>query len=161
MRVYLKVIDRLNKLMEILVIILVTILAFVVLAQVVTRTAKISVAWLEEMARYSMIWVCFFGAAVACRRGTLIKVDVLYEILPKKICRILYYIVDVISIIFLIFGLYSCSKYLPLGFHSTASSMSINMFWFYLCMPLGMFMMILNLIANILERTAQKGGTEA
>ena len=34
---------------------------------------------------------------------------------------------------------------------------SIKMFWFYLCMPIGMGMMFLNIIANILER--MKGGS--
>ena len=33
------------------------------------------------------------------------------------------------------------------------------MFWFYLCMPIGMGMMFLNIIANILER--MKGGPAA
>lgn len=47
-----------------------------------------------------------------------------------------------------------------MGFNSSASSMkSIKMFWFYLCMPIGMGMMFLNIIANILER--MKGGPAA
>ena len=160
MKAYIKIVDKLNKLLEWLVVVVLVILSFVVLAQVVTRKCHISVAWLEEMARYSMIWLCFLGAAVACRRGSLIKIDILYELLPQKVSRYFLYFVDVLSIVFLVVALYSCSQYLPLGFNSSASSMkSIKMFWFYLCMPIGMGMMFLNIIANILER--MKGGPAA
>ena len=160
MKSYIKIVDKLNKLLEWLVVVVLVILSFVVLAQVVTRKCHISVAWLEEMARYSMIWLCFLGAAVACRRGSLIKIDILYELLPQKVSRYFLYFVDVLSIVFLVVALYSCSQYLPLGFNSSASSMkSIKMFWFYLCMPIGMGMMFLNIIANILER--MKGGPAA
>ena len=152
MKAYIKIVDKLNKLLEWLVVVVLVILSFVVLAQVVTRK--------EEMARYSMIWLCFLGAAVACRRGSLIKIDILYELLPQKVSRYFLYFVDVLSIVFLVVALYSCSQYLPLGFNSSASSMkSIKMFWFYLCMPIGMGMMFLNIIANILER--MKGGPAA
>lgn len=160
MKAYIKIVDKLNKLLEWLVVVVLVILSFVVLAQVVTRKCHISVAWLEEMARYSMIWLCFLGAAVACRRGSLIKIDILYELLPQKVSRYFLYFVDVLSIVFLVVALYSCSQYLPLGFNSSASCMkSIKMFWFYLCMPIGMGMMFLNIIANILER--MKGGPAA
>ena len=87
MKAYIKIVDKLNKLLEWLVVVVLVILSFVVLAQVVTRKCHISVAWLEEMARYSMIWLCFLGAAVACRRGSLIKIDILYELLPQKVSR--------------------------------------------------------------------------
>ena len=73
MKAYIKIVDKLNKLLEWLVVVVLVILSFVVLAQVVTRKCHISVAWLEEMARYSMIWLCFLGAAVACRRGPVLS----------------------------------------------------------------------------------------
>lgn len=52
MKAYIKIVDKLNKLLEWLVVVVLVILSFVVLAQVVTRKCHISVAWLEEMARY-------------------------------------------------------------------------------------------------------------
>lgn len=157
MKLYLKIIVALNKVIEYLVVVVLAILAFVVLGQIITRSLEISVPWLEEIARYSMIWVAFLGGAVACRRRTLIKVDVVYEIVSKKVAHILLCVVDVISIAFLCVALYSCYKYLPLGFNSSAASMSgIKMFWFYLCMPIGLGMMMLNTIANLLTRL--KGG---
>lgn len=157
MKTYIKIVDKLNKFFAYLVIAVLIFLSFVVLAQVVTRKCHISVAWLEEMARYSMIWLCFLGAAVACRRGALIKIDILYEIIPKKASQYLLSIVDILSIAFLCVALYSCSQYLPLGLNSSASSMSgIKMIWFYLCMPLGLGMTFLNIIANLIERF--KGG---
>ena len=71
MKAYIKIVDKLNKLLEWLVVVVLVILSFVVLAQVVTRKCHISVAWLEEMARYSMIWLCFLGAAIITKEGQL------------------------------------------------------------------------------------------
>ena len=104
-----------------------------------------------------MIYLCFLGAAVCCRRGSLIKVDVVHDLLPPKAARALEEAVNLVSAVFLCFALYSCCKYLPLGFNSDASSMKgIRMFWFYLSMPLGLGMTLLNLVANTYERW--KGG---
>lgn len=159
MKTYLKIINTLDKLFEWLVVVMLAVLACVVMAQVVTRRCHISVAWLEELARYSMIWVCFLGGAVCSRRGTLIKIDVLYELIPKNASRVFLSMVDIISIAFLCVALYSCYQYLPLGLNSSASSMTeVKMFWFYLCMPIGMGMMLLNTVANLLERF--KGGQD-
>ena len=159
MKAYIKIVDKLNKLLEWLVVVVLVILSFVVLAQVVTRKCHISVAWLEEMARYSMIWLCFLGAAVSSA-GAPSSRSTFSTSSSQKVSRYFLYFVDVLSIVFLVVALYSCSQYLPLGFNSSASSMkSIKMFWFYLCMPIGMGMMFLNIIANILER--MKGGPAA
>ena len=68
MKAYIKIVDKLNKLLEWLVVVVLVILSFVVLAQVVTRKCHISVAWLEEMARYSMIWLCFLVLSLFCGR---------------------------------------------------------------------------------------------
>ena len=153
MKTYLKVVNALNKVFENLVVAVLTLLALVVFLQIVTRSLHISVAFLEEAARYTMIYLCFLGAAVCCRRGSLIKVDVVHDLLPPKAARALEEAVNLVSAVFLCFALYSCCKYLPLGFNSDASSMKgIKMFWFYLSMPLGLGMMLLNLVANTYER---------
>ena len=159
MKAYLKIVDGINQIFKVLVIVMLVLLSLVVLAQIITRSLHISVAWLEEMARYSMIYVCFLGSAVCCSRGTLIKVDVLYEILSEKTRKTLLVIVGMLSIAFLFFALYSCAQYLPLGFNSDAASMrGVRMFWFYLAMPIGLGMMLLNTIANLIE--ILKGGNK-
>lgn len=153
MKTYLKIINALNKLFENLVVGVLALLALVVFLQIVTRSLHISVAFLEEAARYTMIYLCFLGAAVCCRRASLIKVDVLHDLLPHKAARVLEELVNLVSVVFVCFALYSCVKYLPLGLNSSASSMKgIKMFWFYLSMPLGLGMMLLNLVANTYER---------
>ena len=153
MKAFAKGIDKLNHFFEYLVVAVLILLTLIVLAQVITRKCHISVAWLEEMARYSMIWLCFLGAAVSCRRGSLIKVDILYELVPPRLARYLLFFVDILSIAFLCVVLYSCYLYLPLGLNSSASSMSsIKMIWFYLCMPIGLGLMLLNTVSNFFER---------
>ncbi len=152
MKVYLSFVNKLNKLLEVLVVIMLVLLTAIVIAQIVTREMHISVSWLEEGARYTMIYVCFLGAALCTRRGTLVKIDILNEMLPKGAMKYINVLTSIISLVFLAFALYSCMQFLPVGMQRVASSMTkIKMVWFYLAMPVGMEAMVLNIIANLFE----------
>lgn len=61
-----------------------------------------SVAWTEEIGRYLLIWVTFFGAAIVFRRRTNIAVEVIVDMLPRPQARIMCCIADVITLGFVI-----------------------------------------------------------
>ncbi|MFL0692622.1 MAG: TRAP transporter small permease [Agrobacterium tumefaciens] len=61
-----------------------------------------SVAWTEEIGRYLLIWVTFFGAAIVFRRRTNIAVEVIVDMLPRPQARIMRCIADVITLGFVI-----------------------------------------------------------
>ena len=46
-------------------------------------------AWVEELARYSIIWGTFFGFGLALRHNQHIQVDILYDQLKPSMKRIL------------------------------------------------------------------------
>ncbi|QLF70470.1 TRAP transporter small permease [Peteryoungia desertarenae] len=59
-----------------------------------------SIAWTEEIGRYLLMWVTFFGAAIVFRRRTHIAVEVLVEMLPPRAARVLRFAADVITLLF-------------------------------------------------------------
>jgi TRAP-type C4-dicarboxylate transport system permease small subunit len=59
-----------------------------------------SAAWTEEIARYLLICVVFFGIAAAVRRTRHIHVDFLFRILPPRAGRILSTLIDFARVAF-------------------------------------------------------------
>ncbi|MGQ9366620.1 TRAP transporter small permease [Azospirillum sp. ST 5-10] len=76
-------------------------MALVVFAQFFSRYAlNDSIIWTEEVARYLLIAVTFFGAAMAARRNSHIAIELTYRLLPVPIARILSALVDVLRTLF-------------------------------------------------------------
>lgn len=76
-------------------------LALVVGVQFFTRyVLNDSIGWTEEIARYLLIGVTFFGATIAVRKNTHISVEFFYRYLPGRPGRVLSSVVDIIRIMF-------------------------------------------------------------
>jgi TRAP-type C4-dicarboxylate transport system permease small subunit len=76
-------------------------LAFVVFLQFFTRyVLNDSFAWTEEIARYLLIGVTFFGLFMAVRKESNIAVEIFYRWMPLGVRRFLSVAVDVIAILF-------------------------------------------------------------
>ena len=61
-----------------------------------------SVAWTEEIGRYLLIWVTFFGAAIVFRRRTNIAVEVIVDMMPPTAAKVLRFTADMITLGFVI-----------------------------------------------------------
>jgi TRAP-type transport system small permease protein len=85
------------------------VLSGVVFLQFFTRyVLNDSYAWTEEIARYLLIWVTFFGLFMVVRKQSNVAVEVFYRWMPIGLRRILSTIVDVIAIAFYGTATYLC-----------------------------------------------------
>jgi len=83
-------------------VILLAIMTFLVFSQVVTRYLfSYSVAWVEELARYLMIWMAFLGAAPLFKDDGHIRVDVAYNRFPQGVRSYLGLLFGLFQIAFL------------------------------------------------------------
>lgn len=74
------------------------VLAAVVFLQFFTRyILNDSVAWTEEIARYLLIGVTFFGSVMATRKKSHIAVEFLFRWVPSTGRRIAQFLIDVIT----------------------------------------------------------------
>lgn len=105
------------RLMEIVVVILVVINAADVFLQVFNRyilckITDISISWTEELARYSMIWICYCVLGICFREGSMAQVDIVYGKLGHKGKLVLYIMTRVLIFLVLLvavkYGLYIC-----------------------------------------------------
>ncbi len=105
----------------------------------------------EEVARFFMIWLAFLGAAYAFKKGSLISIDILNEVLKGTWLRILNLLIYVICIgfalVLIIYGIDMMLRVEP----QIAPSTRLSMMWPYLAVPIGGVVILLNAISLILK----------
>jgi TRAP-type C4-dicarboxylate transport system permease small subunit len=57
-------------------------------------------AWIDEAARYLMIWVVFLAAGLTLEVGRHVSVDIAHALLSPRIVRILFAIIDIVGFVF-------------------------------------------------------------
>jgi len=76
-------------------------LAIIVFLQFFTRyVLNDSLAWTEEIARYGLIVVAYFGAVSVTRKGTHIFLEFFYRYLPPKAGKLLTVTMELLSVVF-------------------------------------------------------------
>jgi len=96
-----KVFNTLDKVEELILILLMTIMTVSIVIQVFSRTIlSISLSWTEEISRFILVWVTYVGASLGVKRGAHIGVEAFSMLLPKKVRQFVEYIVLVLCIIF-------------------------------------------------------------
>ncbi len=157
MRAFVTAMDRVNAVATALVAALLSIVALAVMGQVTVRfvlTAfgiNISAPWTEEIARYTLIWMVFLGAAIGVRHARMIALEFGVRKLPQGVGVPIRYAVMIMSVAF--FGLlfWVGMDFLELGRSERSPVLGITRDYVYWAMPVGMVLMILNSLALIAE----------
>lgn len=148
-----------DRCIRMLVIALVAVMSGSILLQVFCRYfLNNPLVWSEELARFCLIWITFFGATVALHSNSLVSVDLLVEKLPdiyKKIILTLNYVFMIAMCGFL---LYLSLKLLvnPSVTMQKSSALRIPMTYVYFCLPASFGLMLLQLIIKIVKSLHKK-----
>ncbi len=96
-----KIRRELDKIVDIVVVVLFIIIFAVVLLQIFFRYVLNSpLVWSEELSRYLFIWISFLGWTLATRHKTHIKVEFALKALPEKMQFVVKVITQIIVIFF-------------------------------------------------------------
>lgn len=114
---------------------------------------SMSFQWSEELARYLMISVAFFGGAVAYRRKGLIPLDLVTNLMPDRIKLYLETILEIISFIILIVLMYFSSKSVmsPAVYRQISIGFPISMGIVFSVMPISFACMIIFALEHFVE----------
>ena len=85
---------------ECVMMILLVLIAVVMMLQIICRTAGMSLTWPEEFSRICYIWTGFISIGYCISREKMLKVDILVNMMPKKIQIALDFIGRVICLLF-------------------------------------------------------------
>lgn len=147
-----------EKSLEVMVVLTFIALIFVVFLQVFARFfLPKSPSWTEEASRFLFIYSVIFGAPLALKRGEYVRVDILINMLPKRLQDILDGIIYLILTIF--FGVIAFCGYTfgVLGLNQTSPALGLPMFIPYMSIAIsGVFLTVYGILKSV-ERFKGKG----
>lgn len=111
---FLELLDLLDRLVKVICIILGSIMALVVMMQVVMRYLPVmTFPWTEELARYLMIAMAYLGSSCAMKRWGHVNVDMILNRLPPTAYKIVLTSIRLIVLAFLIYIAYISINVFP------------------------------------------------
>ena len=103
MKAYVKIVDKINKIVGVIVVVFFVGAFLSTFLQVVMRNlTSISVPWTDELSRYLVIYIVYLAAGLAARSGRLIRMEVLPMLmkLSEKQIQVFYWIASFLTIVF-------------------------------------------------------------
>lgn len=145
--------ERILNIFKNIALVLTAIMTAVILVQVFFRYfLNNALPWPEEAARFMMVWMTFLIAPYAYRRGMNVKVELIFDHLPKipklLVSMLLHIFIGTMSVFLLKEGYLMMLR----GLKITSSTMGISLFIVYLILPVSFLMMFIVSIEKILNK---------
>lgn len=86
---------------------------FCVTLQVIARMTALTVNWTTELSQYCFLWSSTFASYIAARRGKLIGVELIQNMMPKGIRKVMKFISWASCCFFYALVVYYCAIQLP------------------------------------------------
>jgi len=120
-----------------------------VVISVALTALKIATPWADEGACFLFIWTVFLAAAVALRKNTHIRIDVLLNRVPPRMQGGYLFFLNILCLVFCLGILYGIYQMLEMAVAMRSPAMEISMFYYYLPLFIGFIMMVVYLIQMI------------
>jgi len=93
---------------EAIMVVLLALISCVMMAQIIARNVVNSMTWPEEFSRYCYIWTVFLSLGYTIKKGNMLKVGIIMDLLPQKVRRTIEILVNIIILaVFVVFFRYS------------------------------------------------------
>lgn len=140
-----------NNIERALITLMMFIMVVLIFTQVFTRyVLGNSLGWTEEASRYLFIWLIFLSIGIAFIDKKHISIDILLDVMPKTIQKIIlqfsYLCLMALCIFFFIQGMELVEKLQM--FSQNSSTLQIPMWLVYLSLPVGFLVAFFRLIHN-------------
>lgn len=134
--------------------ILLLVVTFLLFTNVVLRTFGFALDWVEEFARYSIIWMTFIGGSICIYEGAHIGIDSITTLLSNKGKKTLELITIVIALIFTVIFTVKTFNLVSVVFSTgqVSSTIKIPMWAVYGAMPVGGVLMIIRYSEEFIKK---------
>jgi TRAP-type C4-dicarboxylate transport system permease small subunit len=141
------------KLSELVIIFTFVVMVVSTLTQVICRyLLDFSLPWVDELARYCLVWMVFIGMVLTLVRGQHVTVDLMLDRYSIRFRPFALTIIDLsISGLFLVL-LYGGVLLMQLTAGQTTSGMGIPKYMVYAALPIGALLMLIELGQRIYRR---------
>ncbi len=117
--------------------------------QVIVRYVfQSSISWSEEIAKWFVVWLTFAGSAYAFKVGAHIGVEAFVSILPAKPRRIVQWIADILTIVFVLLMIFYGTLFLgeSIEMGQVAPASRLPMAIAYAALPIGFSLVLFRLL---------------
>lgn len=142
---------RLSRLISWVVGFLLLVQVVVIVGQVILRNLLgIPLTWSEELARYLTIWLTFLGGAVAIANDEHVVIDVVVNLLPRRLQFLVELFANLAGAAFLILLIkLSIDMFrMPTLWFQYSPALKFPLVYLYLSLPIGCSLMLLFLVAR-------------
>lgn len=95
------------------------------------------ILWLQEISMFSYMWLIFAGAAVAARRGTHYKLDLIDKVVKsKRLIALIRWLVLLLSLSFALMLAYQGVGFTQLGLKRVSRPSGIPLFVVFVALPI-------------------------
>jgi TRAP-type C4-dicarboxylate transport system permease small subunit len=149
---YVKMLDKLQKFIFFILVVLVCIMMTVGGMQVFWRyVLKDSLYWSEEVMRYMNVWTIFLGISIGVPRNAHVAIDAIIRALKGRAKFIATMTVHMFSLLFFIALFGVGVKFTLYNMGQLSAAMRLPMSMIYVALPIGGFLSILFTIGDIFE----------
>ncbi|MBQ7617456.1 MAG: TRAP transporter large permease subunit, partial [Desulfovibrio sp.] len=132
-----------------------------VITQFIERAG--AAVWTEELSRYIFIWISYLAVSVAIRKRSSIRVDMIYDHLPKRLQEISWIVVETLFLILTVtIAYYGCGQIERLlTFPQYTTALRIPYLVPYIILPFGFGLMALRLLQSLFKQIVKIGPLDA
>lgn len=117
---------------------------------VVLRMTGHNFSMSEELSRWGLVSICFIGASAALKQKMHVAVNMLVDLLPLRLGKIVVTISYILVLVLLVYATGYSWKAAMGAEGMTGDIVPISMMWVKLMLPIGMGMMIVHLVHGFL-----------
>jgi TRAP-type C4-dicarboxylate transport system permease small subunit len=144
------IVNRINRLVELVVVIQFAVLVIVVTAAVFARyVLNDSIVWAEELARYLFVWLSFLGGGLGVGSNIHVGVDSLVELMPGRVKAAVQILMELMIVAFTLVLIWAGAEFAAFGMRTEALLIPIPMGYVYLAVPVGGFVMLINVLVHL------------
>lgn len=149
------------KLEEYILVLLIGAMTVVTFAQVFFRFVLNSpLAWSEELARYLFVWITFLGASIALYRWGHFQVDIVINLFPEKIKRIIDSAIYVLIMLFASIMVYYGFILVQYASGQLSPALQLNMAVPYLALPVSGMLIFFHALERLVFKDIRRKGDE-
>ncbi len=141
-----------EKIVRWIVIVLMLMMTVTVSLQITFRYfLNIPLGWSEELARFSFVWVSFFGASALMRVREHINVTVFVDNFPPRLRAVCVVLANLCALVFAYYFVVGGIALATNEWSQLAPAMEIPMGWVYLVIPVSAVLMTIWILLQTIE----------
>jgi TRAP-type transport system small permease protein len=144
------ILASINRLIKGATILLLSVITVMVSVEVVLRYCFGGSLYVtEELTRYLMVWVTFLACSLAIRDNSHVSIEIVASLFKGRARAFYDLLAHLLFVSFLLFLIIEGILALPFQVDQIVPTLNVSMFWFYLAVPVGGVLMILNLLPRL------------